>query len=67
MARVIYGARKDTEVDERFPQWAFNSAYAEGIYELWERDIAFRAECDLAQREPMFRGRIIQRIEEGNK
>lgn len=65
MARVIYGAREDIEVDERFPMWAFNSAYAEGIYKLWEKDIAFRAEVEVGQRTPSYRKSIIQRVEEG--
>lgn len=61
--RIIYGGREDIRTDERFPDWCFKSNYAEQIYRKWEENISFRADCEQAQREPMFRKYIIRQIE----
>lgn len=62
MARMIYGYRKDIEVDDRFPQWALNSEYAEEIYYEWEKNISFREECEKAQRTPEWRKQIVKKF-----
>ena len=62
--RIIDGYRKEIEVnDNNFPKWAYNSEYAEQLWEMWNNSLADRIEIERCQDNSAFRKFLIRRCE----
>jgi hypothetical protein len=65
--RIIYGNRKDIKVeDERFPEWALKSQYAEELWEMFNSNLSDQVEiirCQDCLNAGQFRRLLTKRAE----